>query len=131
LLVENAIHIANFFDISPVIISLFLIGITTSFPELVVTVTSAMKGLHDMAIGNIIGTATFNILIGVGVPSFLVTLPVEAVSIYFDAPYMIGVYVLALLIIKYGGMKLTRRTGIFFISLYLLYVVLRLFVFTS
>ena len=131
LLVDNAVVLAELFNISPVIISLFLIGITTSFPELVVTVTSAMKGLHDMAIGNIIGTATFNILIGVGVPAFVVTMPVDAVSIYFDAPFMIGLYILALFIIKYGGMRLTRITGIFFISLYIVYMLLRLFVFTG
>jgi len=83
-----------------------------------------------MAIGNIIGTAAFNILIGIGIPAFIVTMPVDPTALYFDAPYMIGVYVLAIVLVKYNGMKLTRLSGIFLISLYILYVILRLFVVT-
>jgi cation:H+ antiporter len=129
LLVHSAVGLANIFGIPQIIMGLFLLAITTSFPELVITVTSAMKGLHGMAIGNIIGTAAFNILIGIGIPAFIVTMPIDTISLYFDAPYMIAVYALAIILVKYNGMKLTRLTGIFFISLYILYVILRLFVF--
>lgn len=131
LLVHSAVGLADIFSIPQIIMGLFLLSITTSLPELVITVTSAMKGLHGMAIGNIIGTAAFNILIGVGIPAFIVTMPVDPISLYFDAPYMIAVYALTIILVKYNGMKLTRFTGIFLVSLYLLYVFLRLFVFTS
>jgi len=131
LLVHSASGLADIFGIPQIIMGLFLLAITTSFPELVITVTSAMKGLHGMAIGNIIGTAAFNILIGIGIPAFLVTMPVDPVALYFDAPYMISVYVLVIFLVKYNGMKLTRFTGIFLFSLYILYVILRLFVFTG
>ena len=128
LLVHSATELAGIFDIPEIIMGLFLLAITTSFPELVITVTSAMKGLHGMAIGNIIGTAAFNILIGIGIPAFIVTMPIDTIALYFDAPYMIAVYVLAIVLVKYNGMKLTRFSGIFLISLYILYVILRLFV---
>ncbi|MCL2687678.1 MAG: calcium/sodium antiporter [Methanobrevibacter sp.] len=131
LLVYSAEGLADIFNIPQIIMGLFLLSITTSFPELAITVTSAMKGLHGMAIGNIIGTAAFNILIGIGIPAFLVTIPIDPVVLYFDAPYMILVYVLAILLVKYNGMKLTRVTGLFLVSLYILYVILRLFVFTG
>ena len=131
LLVHSATELADIFGIPEIIIGLFLIGITTSFPELVITVTSAVKGLHGMAIGNIIGTAAFNILIGVGIPAFIVTMPVDPVSLYFDAPYMIALYILVLILVKHNGMKLTRSTGLILVSLYILYTILRLFVFNQ
>jgi len=130
LLVYSAVGLADIFSIPQMIMGLFLLAITTSFPELVITVTSAMKGLHGMAIGNIIGTAAFNILIGIGIPAFIVTMPVDPISLYFDAPYMIMVYVLAIFLVKYNGMKLTRITGLILISLYILYTILRIFVVT-
>ena len=128
LLVHSAMDLADIFGVPQIIMGLFLLAITTSFPELVITVTSAMKGLHGMAIGNIIGTAAFNILIGIGIPAFIVTMPVDPIALYFDAPFMIATYVIAIILVKYNGMKLTRSTGIFLVLLYVLYVILRLFV---
>ena len=128
LLVHSATGLCEILRIDPVIMGLFIIGITTSLPELVITVTSAVRGLHGMAVGNIIGTAAFNILIGVGIPSFIVVMPVDAISLYFDAPYMIAVYVLVLFLVKYNDMKLTRLTGLVLVALYILYAILRIFI---
>ena len=130
LLVHSTRELAAVFAIPEMMMGLFLLAITTSFPELVIAVTSARKGLHGMAIGSIVGTAAFNILIGIGIPAFVVTMPVNPLSLYFDAPYMIAVYALTIILVKYNGMKLTRLTGIFLISLYILYVVLRIFFIT-
>ena len=68
LIVNNAVALANELNISKKIITMVIIVIGTSLPELVMTVTSARKGEFDMAVGNIIGTNIFNICVVLGVP---------------------------------------------------------------
>ena len=68
LIVSNAVSLANKLNISKKIITMVVIVIGTSLPELVMTVTSARKGEFDMAVGNIIGTNIFNICVVLGLP---------------------------------------------------------------
>lgn len=68
LIVDNAILIAHYLNLSDKVITMFAIVIGTSLPEMVMTVTSAKKGEFDMALGNIIGTNIFNICIVLGLP---------------------------------------------------------------
>ncbi len=68
LIIECAKNIASALHVSEKIITMTVIVIGTSLPELIMTVTSAKKGEFDMAIGNIIGTNIFNICIVLGLP---------------------------------------------------------------
>ena len=68
LIVDNAVALAEEFNISRKIITMVVIVIGTSLPELVMTITSAQKGEFDMAIGNIIGTNIFNVCVVLGLP---------------------------------------------------------------
>ena len=68
LIVNSAVALANEFNISKKIITMVVIVIGTSLPELVMTITSARKGEFDMAVGNIIGTNIFNICVVLGLP---------------------------------------------------------------
>lgn len=67
LAVNNASAIAREWGISEQIISLTVLAIGTSLPELVTSVTAAIKGNSDIAIGNIIGSNIFNMLLIIGV----------------------------------------------------------------
>ena len=67
-IVDNAILLAEKLNVSEKIITMVLIVIGTSLPEMVMTITSAKKKEFDMAIGNIIGTNIFNICIVLGLP---------------------------------------------------------------
>ena len=71
LIIESAKNIAYALNISEKIITMFVIVVGTSLPEMIMTVTSARKGEFDMAIGNIIGTNIFNICVVLGVPIFI------------------------------------------------------------
>lgn len=81
-----------------------------------------MKGLHDLSIGNILGSNTFNIMIGIGVPALIMNIPVEPLSLTFYAPAMIFVTILVLLLIR-RGMKLTRIDGIILMAVYITYAI--------
>ena len=71
LTVDNAVAIAEKFNISEKIISLTILAIGTSLPELVTSVTAAIKGNSDIAIGNIIGSNIFNMLLIIGVAALI------------------------------------------------------------
>ena len=110
ILVWSGVEIAQTMNIPQMLIGLFALAIGTSAPELVVTLTSAMKRLHSLSLGTVLGSNIFNILIGIGVPSLIVAIPVERLSVTFDAPVMILVTSL-LLILASRKMKLTRWAG--------------------
>jgi cation:H+ antiporter len=125
LLVYSGVELARIAGIPEMIMGLFTLAIGTSIPELVVTLSSAMKGLHELSIGTVLGSNTFNILIGIGIPALFISIPVDRLSLYFDAPVMIFVTVLLLLLVKRGG-KLTRNGGIILMATYIAYAVIRL-----
>jgi cation:H+ antiporter len=129
LLVYSADELGTIFGIPEMIMGLFVLAVGTSIPELVVTLTSAMKGLHDLSIGTVLGSNTFNILIGIGVPALLLSVPVDRISLTFDAPVMIFVTVLLMALIKMGKGKLNRVGGIVLLVTYMVYAVIRIFVF--
>ncbi len=130
LLVYSGVELSQIVGIPEMIMGLFTLAIGTSIPELMVTLSSAKKGLHDLSIGTILGSNTFNILIGIGVPALITTVPVEPLSFTLDAPVMIGVTVLLLVLIKAGGMKINRVAGIILMLTYLLYAIVRIFIFS-
>lgn len=128
ILVYSGVELARIAGIPEMIMGLFTLAIGTSIPELVVTLSSAMKGLHDLSIGTVLGSNTFNILIGIGIPALLLGVPVERLSIVFDAPVMILVTVLLMVLIRTGKMKLNRSGGIILIGTYLSYAIIRIFI---
>jgi cation:H+ antiporter len=125
LLIYSGVELGRTLGIPEMIMGLFTLAIGTSIPELVVTFQSAMKGLHDLSIGTVLGSNTFNIMIGIGVPALIMNIPVEPLSLTFDAPAMIFVTVLVLLLIKRGN-KLTRIDGIILMATYISYAVIRI-----
>ncbi len=71
LTVDNATSIARMFNVSEKVIGLTILAIGTSLPELVTSVMAAKKGNSDIAIGNIIGSNIFNILLIIGVSAMI------------------------------------------------------------
>jgi cation:H+ antiporter len=125
LLVYSSLELASLFNVSGMIIGLVILALVTTVPELIVTVTSAVKGLHQLAFGTILGSNVFNILIGVGVPAVFTNIHVEEMAITFDGPALIFITILLLILMK-RGMKLTRYEGIALLSTYVIYIGTRL-----
>jgi len=87
--VESASTIARDFGISEWIIGIIMISLGTSLPELVVSVSAAMKGKVDMAIGNIIGSNMANTTVVLGASAFIHPLNINAPAYLFDIATMI------------------------------------------
>lgn len=71
LLVWGAVNIAHAFGVSDLIIGLTIVAVGTSLPELAASIVSALKNEADIAIGNVIGSNMFNMLMVLGVPALI------------------------------------------------------------
>ena len=97
-LVAGAVTIAKRFKISDFVIGAVIIGVGTSFPELVVSSIGAIGGNSDIAIGNVVGSNIFNVLGILGLTALIMPVAVSQENRRFDLPFCIGVSVLTLLL---------------------------------
>ena len=122
LVVNNAVNVANHFNWSEKLISLTILAIGTSLPELVTSVTAAIKGNSDIAIGNIIGSNIFNILLIIGV-SALITPITYNFSYNFDFSVLIvSSIILAIFPFIPPKDKMSRFNGIVYLLIYIAYL---------
>lgn len=121
--VNNATDIARLLHISERIISLTIIAIGTSLPELVTSIVAAIKKENDIAIGNIIGSNIFNILLILGVSSSIV--PIHYSYSYNADLILLIISTIVLVLFPYIGKKdtMTRANGVIFLGIYFLYMV--------
>ena len=118
LAVNNAVKVAQYFNLSEKIISLTILAIGTSLPELVTSVTAAIKGNSDIAIGNIIGSNIFNMLLIIGVSSFIKPISFNT-SYNLDLSILvISTLILALFPIIPPKNEMSRINGLIYVILY-------------
>lgn len=119
--VEYASGIATSLDVSEKIVGLTIVGAGTSAPELATSIMAARKGQGDMAIGNVIGSNIFNILMILGLTGLIQ--PIEGISInYID----LGVLILAaslFWLFSFTKYKLERWEGCVLLTLCAGYIV--------
>ena len=123
-LVWGSIEIAQFFGVSDLVIGLTIVALGTSLPELAATITSALKGEHDLAIGNIIGSNIFNLLAVIGIPAIITPIDFTENVIQRDFFSMIGI-TFALFIMAYGfkgNGRINRLEGFLLLSSYIAYM---------
>ena len=77
-LTDGAASVAKRFRIPSIVIGLTIVAFGTSAPELTVSVSSALKGSADIAIGNVVGSNIFNILFVIGTTALICTVPFES-----------------------------------------------------
>lgn len=118
LAVNGATGIARMFGLSETLIGLTIVAIGTSLPELVTSLVAARKGQNEIAMGNVIGSNIFNILLILGVSATITPIPVLATSI-IDTLVLIGVSVVFYLPAMRG--KLGRAPGAVMVLAYVAY----------
>ena len=123
ILVRGAVTIAGFFGVSELIIGLTIISVGTSLPEVATSVVAAMKGEKDIAVGNVVGSNIFNIVLVLGVSSIVAPsgIAVSDHAVSFDMIFMVGVAIATLPIFFYGY-QVGRVAGFFFLLFYLIYI---------
>lgn len=122
--VDNSVEIAELFNISDAIISLTILAIGTSLPELVTSVTAAIKGNSDIAIGNIIGSNIFNMLMIIGVSASIKPITYNPSYNIQMIILLIAIVFLALFPFIKPKNEMSRGNGIVYIITYIVYMVL-------
>ena len=120
--VNNSVIIAQHFGISEQIISLTILAIGTSFPELVTSVTAAIKGNSDIAIGNIIGSNIFNMLLIIGVSSLIKPITYNTAYNMEMIILIAGTLLLSLFPIIPPKNKMNRWNGAIYLVMYAIYM---------
>ncbi|HCN66803.1 MAG TPA: sodium:calcium antiporter, partial [Candidatus Accumulibacter sp.] len=121
-LVDAAVSFARILGLSEVVIGLTIVAAGTSLPEVATSIVATLRGQRDIAVGNVIGSNTFNLLGVLGLSGLLAPagLPVGAAMITFDLPVMIAV-ALACLPIFFSGHLIARWEGTLFLAYYAAY----------
>ncbi|MBO5349493.1 MAG: calcium/sodium antiporter [Clostridia bacterium] len=121
--VNSASEIARAMGMSEKLISLTIIAVATSLPELVTSVVATKKGEIDMAIGNIIGSCIFNIILIIGVSAIIAPIA-YSVSYNKDIIILMGATLL-LILFPFTGKKdeMTKANGIIYLLAYLAYTI--------
>lgn len=121
LVVENASTIAASFGLSQNLIGLTIVAIGTSLPELVTSIVASRKGENGLALGNVIGSNIFNILMVLGASSVISPIKVNPLSLY-DTAFLIGASIITWIWCK-SKKQLNRAESAFMIILYVLYMI--------
>jgi len=101
LLVFGAVNIATAFGLSELVIGLTIIAVGTSLPELAASIAGALKGEHDLAIGNVVGSNLFNTLIVLGIPGLIAPSILDSGVLQRDIPFLLILTVI-LFIMAFG-----------------------------
>lgn len=124
LLVEGSVNIAQNFGVSERIISLTVIAIGTSLPELTTSIIAAFKRDLDIAAGNVIGSNIFNTLVILGTSAIVSPLKVNPSVMKLDIWFMIGFAVLlGIFFLPLKRPRISGWEGFFFLLAYAAYYV--------
>lgn len=124
MVVDSASSIATAWGMSDKLVGLTIVAMGTSLPELVTSAMAALKGEEDMALGNILGSNIFNILLIIGASSIISPILVSS-TLVVDFIFLILITILiAILIFAHKGKekRLGKLEGILFVALYIGYM---------
>ncbi len=120
ILVWGAVSIAYKLGVSDLVIGLTIVALGTSLPELAASVMSAIKGEHDIAIGNIIGSNIFNLLAVLGLPGLIHPAVIDSEVLTRDYPIMF-ILILLMFAMAYGFRgpgRINRLEGAIMVAAY-------------
>lgn len=120
-LVDSVLELSSFLGLTAGVITIIVVALGTSLPELSVSAQAALKGKGDTALGNIFGSNVFNILMVTGIPGLFSYLPLG------EEVMMVGLPVLAISTFLFIVSGLSRRIhiweGLFYLAIYIVFVV--------
>ncbi len=124
-LVEGATAVARWLQVSELVVGLTVVAVGTSLPEIATSLVASIRGQRDIAVGNVVGSNIFNLLLVLGVCALVSPQPVAipASALRFDFPIMFLVSV-ACWPVFYTQWTISRWEGGVFLSCYVAYTIL-------
>jgi cation:H+ antiporter len=124
LTVESSVSLSETLGVSQSIIGIMLVGLGTSLPELAVAISAVREKANAMAVGNIIGSNIFDILLTLGIGATISTFNYNKDLLYYDTPALLIFTVAVLLLFRYK-MRVTKKEAVVILAMYLSYIVLK------
>jgi len=121
LLVESAVDIARLAGVSEAFIGLTIVAVGTSLPELTTSVVAALRNEGDIAIGNVVGSNTFNILFILGITAAIE--PLQMGGVQWSDLFAMLIFALALMAMVFFMKRIGRVSGITLMAGYVAYLV--------
>ncbi len=118
-LVRGAVGISYRLGLSPLVVGLTVVAFGTSFPEAAVSVDSALSGRGSLALGNVVGSNIFNILVILGASAVVAPLTVQRQLVRLDLPVLLGSAALVAILLSDGA--LGRVDGVLLFGLAVVY----------
>ncbi|WJM83967.1 calcium/sodium antiporter [Dickeya chrysanthemi] len=122
IVIDNATVIANYFNISELTIGLTVLAIGTSLPELATAIVGTLKKEDDIALGNLIGSNIFNIVIVLGVPALLSPGAVNPLAFARDYWVMLGVSALLTVLCLRQKRRIGQGAGALLLCAFIAYL---------
>ncbi|MBR2372433.1 MAG: calcium/sodium antiporter [Clostridia bacterium] len=122
LVVDSASKIALNLGMSEALVGLTIVALGTSLPELVTSITAARKGDSGMALGNVVGSNIFNLLLILGSSSVLSPIGTNQ-NTMVDILFCLGVTIFTFVAIALCKKKVNRPVGIAMVLLYIAYMI--------
>ena len=120
--VDHTVNIAEQFHVSEAFISITLMAVGTSLPELATCVVAAMKGKNQLALGNVIGSNIFNILLIIGASGLISPFEIQSISAVDMAMVVVAVVMLWMAALTFKKRELDRIEGAIFLLCYIGYI---------
>lgn len=125
LTVSSVVKIAHTFDISEALISVLIIGLGSSLPELSISISAILKQKTHMSVGNIIGSNILDTLLPIGITALMAGVAFERQLLFFDMPF---IFVLTTVVLAFFATKrgVMRPQGLVILGFYAAYVIVKL-----
>lgn len=120
MVVNSATEIATTFGMSANLVGLTIVAVGTSLPEFVTSVVAIKKGETEIAIGNVIGSNIFNILLVLGLATTIKPITISTLA-FFDLVFMFIITVILYIFMK-KDYSLIKKHGFVFVSIYVAYM---------
>lgn len=119
--VEGASKVASKLNIPPIVIGLTIVAFGTSAPEAAISITSALSGNVDLAVGNIIGSNIMNVLLILGISGCIARLKVKKNTYHYEIPFVMVITLILLILGKFGE-SIDRFDGVVLWILFLMFL---------
>ena len=120
--VDHTVSVAERFHVSEAFISITLMAVGTSLPELATCVVAAMKGKNQLALGNVIGSNIFNIALIIGVSGLISPFEIQSISSIDMVMVLVSILMLWMAAFTFKRGKLDRIEGAIFLLVYVGYI---------
>ncbi len=119
--VDGSSSIAKLLGVPAIIVGLTIVSMGTSAPEAAVSISAGVAGSNEIALSNLVGSNTFNLLMVAGISAIITPFVIDRVVIKRDYPICLGIMITALLL-AYFGNSVSRADGIILLVIFASYI---------